>query len=227
MVDRYAPHYAPDLRLVAVVALVPPTDLLGLANWGATHWGETGISMVAALTAMRQWYGRPEDMTSVLTDVDPYHLATNVPLWMQSGCGAPGDIQRINSLEEVYTAEFLSAARESRWEDMDPWGCYLRTNSVATSPVPRLADTPILVTYGERDNLVITAVETDSIRDLCTMGYRIQYLNCAGKGHTDGTIDTLPYAHRWTQALLAGRDPATARWCAIEGPVDCSRLPEP
>lgn len=221
-VDRYAPHYAPEIRLSAVVALVPPTDLLGLARHGATVWGETATTMTAVLTAMRSWYGKPPDLGGVLTNVAPALLATSLPEWMATGCGAPPVLREITSLEETYAPEFLDKAAAGRWDELDPWGCYLRVNSVHGSPVPRVRDVPVLATFGERDDLVITPVELADMERLCGQGYRIEVLECAGEGHTSGLVSMVSYAHAWTQARIRGDSWDPGRVCRQAGPEDCS-----
>ncbi|MCA9494827.1 MAG: hypothetical protein KC621_33090, partial [Myxococcales bacterium] len=50
-VDRYAPGYAPELTLRAVVAAVPPSDVVALADRGVTSWNDTSEPLVAVSTA--------------------------------------------------------------------------------------------------------------------------------------------------------------------------------
>ena len=223
-VERYAPHYAPEIRLAAVVALVPPTDLLGLAEYAATHWGDTATTMTAVLAAMRSWYGSPPDLAGVLTDEGPAFLATSLPRWMASGCGSPPVFRDSDTLEETYTADFLEQAAAGRWDDLPPWGCYLRVNSVHGTPVPRASDVPFLATFGERDTLVITPVQLRDMERLCGQGYRIEVLECAGAGHTSGLVPMVAYAHAWTQARIRGDPWDSARVCHLDGPVDCASL---
>lgn len=223
-VERYAPHYAPEIRLAAVVALVPPTDLLGLARYGATTWGETARTMTAVLAAMGDWYGNPRDLGAVITDVSPAFLASSLREWMATGCGSPPVFREVQSLEETYTGDFLEKAAAGRWDELDPWGCYLGVNSVHGSPVPRVRDVPVLATFGERDDLVITPVELADMERLCGQGYRIEVLECAGEGHTSGLVSMVSYAHAWTQARIRGDPWDPARVCHLVGPEDCAAL---
>jgi len=171
---------------------------------------------------MRSWYGKPADLTAVLTDSEPARLATSLPQWMATGCGAPPVFREIDSLQEAFTEDFLEKAAAGRWEELEPWGCYLRVNSVHGSPVPRVRDVPILVTFGEQDDLVITSVELEDMERLCRNGYRIEVLDCAGEGHTSGLVSMVSYAHAWVQARIRGDPWDTARVCRLAGPEDCS-----
>ncbi len=221
-VDRYAPHYAPEFHIVAAAALVAPTDLIGQATWGANHFGPTGLTLAAALTALRAWYGLPADMTPALTNEEPYFVAETLPELMATVCGVDDDrFDGITTLEQIYTPWFLEHARAGDFAELDPWGCFFAENSLGRTSVPRASDTPFLAAYGELDDLVITAVEREAIPALCAAGYRIEYFECAALGHTDGAVAAVPYALRWLAAELAGL-PSTKPLCQITPPEDCA-----
>jgi dienelactone hydrolase len=222
--DRYAPHYAPELELAAVVALVPPTDLQALAVYGTNHWGATGITLMAAFASMRAWYGHPADLTGVLTDDEPHHLATSVPVWLATTCKPEGDYSDVTQLSQVYLASFLASVSAGDFDAVAPWGCYLEKNGLLGSPVPRVGKAPILTGWAENDDLVITATERKSFENLCASGYRMEYFECAGLGHSEGGLAGLPYARKWTEARLRGDPWDEAKVCKVSAPVDCGAL---
>jgi predicted esterase len=225
--ERYQPYYAPELELVGVVAAVPPTDLLGLATWATTSWGPTAQTLPFALAAMRSWYGHPEDMTSVLVDDGPLPVASLIDELMATECGfdPPDDL---DTLEELYPAAVLASGSAGRWEELAPWGCYLRENSIATTSVPRVGSTPLLVTFAELDDLVYTPVMREDIPRLCAQGYQIEYLECAGLGHTRGALAALPQMLTWLRQRADGEPWVPERLCEVTPARDCQPpAPEP
>jgi dienelactone hydrolase len=220
-VDRFQPHYAPEIDVLAVAAAVPATDLRALAVWGANHPGATAITLVAALTAWQQWYGLG-DLKEVLANAEPLKLAENVPIWLSTTCKPDVDVSTLKTLSDLYSPEFLTKASAGEFDALTPWGCMISENSVPWTSVPRLKDRPVLVTYSENDELVITETERKSIPELCKQGYRIEYLECAGLGHTDGALASLPYMRKWIDDRVEGKPLVAERNCVIRPAVDCN-----
>lgn len=216
----YAKHYAPEFRLAGAVAGVPATDLIAQATYGTNHWGSTGVVLTFALTAMREWYGHPEDMTGVLTNEPPHFLATSLPEFMATSCGTDDDLGDINELTDIYTKEFLEEASKSNWEALQPWGCYLKENSASTTSVPGIPEIPFLAVYGELDDLVITAIERESIKKLCKSGWKIEFIECAGKDH-EAAIASLWYMIKWIQERADEKTLSPDKICDITAPTDC------
>ena len=75
--ELYAPYYAPEFDVAAVVAMVPPSDLLSLANIAVSEFGPPTSAFLAVLTTLRAWYGAPESMAGVIINEEPYFLADN------------------------------------------------------------------------------------------------------------------------------------------------------
>ena len=225
-VDRYQPYYAPEFHLLAAVAAVPATDLKGLAKWGMNTLGDTTVALAAAMTALRKWYTGEADMGAVLTDEEPLKLATNLPVWMSTTCKPDVDAGSLTAVTDIYTQAAIDAfSADATDPAIDPtmtnWVCYMRENSVDFTSVPRANDTPYLATFSELDELVITEVERASMERLCQQGYRIQYLECAGKGHTGGAVAALPHMKAFADARLAGEPMDPANTCVVTPAVDC------
>jgi hypothetical protein len=223
-VERYAGHYAPELTVAAGVAAVPPTDLITHGTYAANTLGATTGALAAALAAMRQWYGHPADLTGVFTNAAPDFLATALPAAMAAGCDGGDVFDPIETLEQVFVPDFLSQAAAGQWDELDPWGCYFAQNSVGRTSVPRVSDAPFLAVFGETDDLVITPLEREDIPVLCAQGYRIEYLECAGRGHVDGAVAGLKYMKAWVERRLAGEAWPEESVCVVTPPQDCEKL---
>jgi len=224
-VDRFAPHYAPELGLVATVALIPPTDLVEGCTTVLQELLPGTFNCTSAFVAMRQWYGRPDSLYGVFTNEEPHFLADRLPQWAATACESDEDIGDLTEITDIFETEFQQRAAAGLWDQLPPWGCYLRENSVWGASVAHARDLPILAVFGEEDDLLDTVAERDAILGLCGQGYRIQHLECAGKGHTAAGLAAMPYALGWIRQRLAGEPWPEAEVCAIQAPVDCDSIP--
>lgn len=219
--DRYAPHYAPELKIVANVAAVPPTDALGLTEHGMTVFGPTTGALAAAIVGGWDWLGRTSSLTDVLSEGPPVDVATELPMLMESGCSfdlPPG----IAATDQVYKQSFIDAVVARDWDAMGVWGCMLKQASLGDSAIPLLSSTPTLIPQGEIDDLVYTPVVREDLPRLCDQGYVIEHVECAGAGHVDAVLQTVPFAIRWVEDRLAGKPIASP--CVINAPTDCTKL---
>jgi hypothetical protein len=222
--ERMQPYYAPEFDIIAVAAAIPGTDLLKLAEYGAQHWSDTSIGLAGVLIAMQAWYGFG-DLSTVLTDDPPNHIASTAGAVMAEECGGGGVFSGLDGVEQVYTEGFRAAAAGGTLAEFPDFGCFLRESSVDRMALERVpSDTPFLATFGELDDLVQTPVELEAMARYCAQGYRIEYVSCAGLGHVETAGELLPYMARWTKDRLDGVEwPATAI-CESTEPVDCSAL---
>ncbi len=216
--DRYAPGYAPEFEIVANVALVPPTDALSLATHGVTVPGPTTVALAAVLIANDRWYGEQGVLTDVLTDEEPYHLASTLPDAMDHGCDFDA-YDGLEAIEDVYEPSFVEAVAVGDWDAVEPWSCYLRQSTLEISDLPRDNDTPALFVVSGEDDLVATAVVQEDFGQLCDEGYRMEYLECEGAGHAEGAVDSLPYQMQWVRARLDGEP--LEEYCVRTEPLDC------
>jgi len=224
-VDRYAAHYAPELTILAVATIVPPTDLGALVSHAVQEWGPAARVVPTFLETLRAWYGAPADLRGVLTDTDPHHLATDVQAIMAGDCRFELRLDGVDGLDDLFEADFMTTAAEGDWSALPPWDCYFRENSVATSAVPRLTDAPVLAVFAENDELIDTATERADVARLCAQGYVLDVTVCAGLPHTEGGRAAMGLLLDWLERRLAGEPIPEERRCVIADPVDCESLP--
>jgi len=224
--DRLAPYYAPEFDIQAALALVPATDLTGLAEYGLTSTNPATFGMAALGASLHRWYESAAPLDELLTDEAPAYLASDLLATMDSSC-SPGDlVGDLDDVSQVFTPEVIQAAGDGTLDELEPWGCYLRENSFATARARLRSHTPTLFVLGEADDLVDAATERADFDRLCEMGYRLEYLECAGAGHTDAVAWSLPEQIAWLEARLAGEQPSPDQVCHRGPARRCSMQPE-
>lgn len=223
-VELLAPYYAPSEPVVATLALVPPTDLLGLADYAITAPNPATAAVAAMLVTAHHWYEGDAPFEDLLSTELPWGAAGTLPDALYADCDAGDVLDGATAMEHIYNADLL-AALDGSWESAEPWTCYLRENSFATTSVPRLSDGPVLFVLSEGDTLVYTPVIRDDFDRLCSLGYRLEYLECAGAGHAEGAVWSLPEQVEWLEERLAGVPLDPARVCQQSAPIRCSGQP--
>lgn len=215
--DRIAPFYAPEFNFVANVASVPPTDAIGLTQHGATVFGPTTGALAAAIVGGHSWHQFSEPLSDVLAD----DVATSLPELMLSDCGA-GFPDNVSETNQVYQQSFIDAIQAEDWDALGVFGCVLKQATLRLSEIPLVNATPTLVAQGSADDLVFTPVIRDDLPRLCDAGYVIEHFECAGLGHTDAAIASLPFVVGWVFDRLDGLP--LVEPCVIHDAVDCSML---
>jgi dienelactone hydrolase len=223
-VDLLAPYYAPRLDVLATVALVPPSDLLGLADYAVSSYNPATEAVAAVLVSAHYWYEGSEPFDALLSSVTPWDVANTFPEAMYSGCDSDAVFDGATAVEHVYASDLLDTVADG-WESAEPWACYLRENSFATTSIPRLSTTPTLYVVSENDNLVYSPVCRADFDRLCAEGYQLEYLECADAGHADGALWSMPEQVAWVNARLAGDPIDPARLCQQSAPVRCTGQP--
>lgn len=219
-VNRYLPHYAPELVIKGSVWDVPPTDILGQALPALTSWKNATKNMIAASTTYESWYkSAPTGLGSAF--LAPYD--TSVPAALATSCSPSGAFAGATR-ETFFTPSFLTASQQPSFGGLAPWGCYLAENSLPTTSIPKQDSIPSLFLLGENDDLVDNTVERASFQKLCTQGHVLQYLECAGASHTK----PLSYAlDQWLDFLadrLAGK-PMPGGACVVKPAETCTSTP--
>jgi len=216
-VNRFAPHYAPDISIKGSVWDVPPTDLIGHAALALATWRKATANTIAITTTFSDWYGSvPGGLGSALKA--PY--VTTVPAALAGGC-SPGDAFAGASLETVFTPAFRTAG-VAKFAG-DAWKCFLDENSLSTTSVPKVDSVPSLFLLGENDDLVDPAVERASFTKLCSQGHVLQYLECQGASHTKPLSWAFDQWIDFLEARLAGT-PLTGT-CVVRPAEKCTSTP--
>jgi len=223
--DLLAPYYAPEIDICCGVSMIPVSDLLGFAQHAVSDVNPGTPYLAAILASHNRWYEGTAPLSEVLTDASPLYVATSLPEAMDTICDAGDVLDAATRIEEIFTPTFVTAVQEGDWDAIEPWSCYLRENSPATTSIPRVRDVPLLVVFGENDNLVHTPTQAADFDTLCGQGYRLEYLECADAGHSDAALWSLPEQLAWVEDRLAGLPMDAALQCLRTAPVHCSAAP--
>lgn len=222
-VDRLAPYYAPELEVKAMVALVPPTDLLAQARYALSSLNPASGAFPASMTSLARWHGQAEALPQALQSEGPVNLVEELPRIMDTTCDFSGYADAIDSLDDIFVPEFL--AKVADFAEIEPWGCMFQRNSIVDTDIPLVRTTPTLFQISQNDTLVHADTERQSFAKLCAQGYRLHFLECADAGHTQGALWSLPEQIAFVNAHL-GRGPHTeAPLCEVQPPVRCSGTP--
>lgn len=215
--DRYAPHYAPEIDVVAVVAAVPPTDTYGLTKYASSGLSPATGALAAALVGNHDWYEAQSPLSEALTA--PWDV--QLPSLLDSSCSFD-QLDMVGSVDEVYSKWLRDRLAVDDIDGLGVWGCMLERATLRTAAIERVRDTPVLITLGEIDDLVYSPLIRADIPVLCGQGYRIEHIECAGAGHVEGAIESLTLQRDWAYARLAGEPLENV--CVVNEPIDCSML---
>ena len=203
-VDRLMPYYSRELEHLGLVATVPPADMRAQIERAFTGLFEASGNTAAFYGTAPYWYGYGDRIDEIFAS--PYDV--NVPAALMAEC-SPDLLDGVTMLDEVYTANVLSAAGTPAFDMLDPWVCMLDENGLTSTSVARLGGEPstygILIITGENDDLVNTPIEREAFRTLCNEGLPIEYLECQGASHGGATFDALPEIVRFMDARARGR----------------------
>lgn len=224
-VDRLAPYYAAELELLGVVATVPPSDLLGQGELALTSVIDATGNTIAFLSLAAPWYGCADRLHEVF--VPP--LDADIPAALAASCDPEGDLPDYDALADVFPAPLLEATAAGTLRDFDPWGCLFAENGLTTTSIARVppADPAygVLFVLAERDDLVDPPTERAAFETLCGQGMRMQYLECAGAGHVDGTFWALPEIVAFADARMRGEPFENPTVCEIRAAERCRGTP--
>ncbi len=219
-VNRFAPHYAPELVIKGSVWDVPPTDLLGQAKPALASWVNATKNMIALATTFETWYGAsPNGLSSAF--LAPWD--TQIPATLATTCSPSGDMLAGATRETLFTPAFLAAGQQPAFGGLAPWACYLAENSLPTTSIPKLDDVPSLFLLGENDELVNNVVERASFEKLCAQGHVLSYLECSGASHTKPLSYAFDQWLDFLEARLAGTP--LSGTCVLRAPEKCTSTP--
>ncbi len=219
-VDRVAPHYAPELSITAAAWLIPPTDLPGhmKSALGGPSPTKAWANIAAFLIGAERWYeSSPNGLAGAFQP--PYDTLLFSALSTQ--CSSFPDMSSATPAT-VFAASIL-AASQSPALLAEPFACYMRESSVATTSFPRASAVPTMVVLGQNDTLVNTAVERASFQSLCASGYNLKYRECAGLSHTESVFGSWDEWLDFFGQRMAGEPQGPT--CVVEPAAKCASVP--
>ncbi len=188
--------YAPDLQLVGIASIVPPTDL-------ARNFSEGSDLRVRALltsytaTSWSRHFGAPmttfgtRSTQNVMT-----RLADNNCIQLEAK-------PKLGTIIGIAIAQ--RALRNLDLSTKEPWGRLMRENSPSPAAIP----VPTLIATGTGDTIVAPAVVRDFARNACTQGKTVRFVSVPGGEH--GTVARTEAAAtlEWIDARFDGRTAPT------------------
>jgi hypothetical protein len=221
--EQYAPYYAPEFEVPAVVALVGPVNLLSVLQHATAKLGPgSGVAMMS-LVAMYAWYGHQGSLDDILTNDDPIFLADHVlaAMYPEEQCSVD-EVPQVDTIDQIFDAEALTSIAAGDWGSLAPWSCYYAENSLPTTSVAPLRFVPTLMVYGEADVLMPLEAGREGFRELCDLGWQLEHVECAAATHVDAALLSLTRQFDWVAARLAGEPIDPDRLCELQAPTSCS-----
>lgn len=215
--QRYVDVYLPEANVEAVVAIAPPTDLLGMLESGTTTLSIGGVGMAMALMTARDWYKGTASLDEVLAP----KAVTFIQNILDTQCPKAEMPAEVTAISDIYSTALIESVAAGTFNTMQPWYCYFFENSLANSKVPLVRQAPVLYITGELDDISITPVQRLDVARLCDKGYQIQHIECAGLGHFDTALNAMPLAWQWVKQIRDGKGIAEEKMCVVAEPSEC------
>jgi pimeloyl-ACP methyl ester carboxylesterase len=180
-----APAYAPDVDLVAVVALAPAAELAQAAFLLTGE--ESVVGFAVAIGA---------GFAAAHAEADPGQILTPAAL-------AAIDIVDTGCIDDVLAAYAGPAQRTLRFDALGapPWPALLERNS----PGRVRTDVPLFVGQGDADPLVVPELTDALVGRLCALGDDVTYRRYTGASHNSVVEAAQDDVFGWIDDRLAGR----------------------
>jgi pimeloyl-ACP methyl ester carboxylesterase len=193
------PGYAPELNVLGTVAFAPGSEIRFLARQVADGMAPLLKGPITlAMYAYSQYYGAPERTDAWL--MEPY--ATELPDQVENQwCVLPFGLSLLLvPPDALFQPDLLSAVREDRWEDAQPWARYMDVNT----PGNYSSDVPALILHGLEDDLVPSEASERLLTRLCLHGTPTQLSFYPELGHGKIIKDGHAEAMQWVADRVAG-----------------------
>ncbi len=182
-------EYAPELRLVGTISVAPPTDLTPLVD--AMVDGtltDDQRSMIPTILLGLQ-VAHPELRLSDYLHGDVLRQAD-----VFAGCLSDVALLRGRIAERASADDFKPSTPAAAQQLRDWIGQYTVPSSVSAAPM--------LVAYGDADQLVLPQWTADGVQRACGFGDVVDVIVAPGQGH--GILDLGSAPAEWTRARFAG-----------------------
>lgn len=189
-----AGSYAPELNIVGVAALAPPTDLVALLR---DTLGDRDSFAAAAqiIASYAQYYDI--DASGLLTD-----RGTAVVDESMEACA--GQVQAQGAEQQFLTEPLIEAAN---WADL------LTENSVGQAPI----EAPVLIVQGGRDGTVPADVTRSALPQMCEQSDDLQYLEISDATHFNVGQAVVSDLEEFVAGAFAGDVPQLGEPCSALG----------
>lgn len=190
--------YAPDLQLVGVAAIVPPTDLHRNFKEGSDARVRALLTAYTA-TSWSRYYGAP------MSTLGPRSVQNVMTRLADNNCVNFDAKPKLGTIIGIAIAQ--RAIRNLDLGTKQPWGRLMRENSPSAAGIK----VPALIATGTGDTIVAPDVVRDFARAACAAGKTVRFLSVPGGEH--GTV-----ARTEAEATLGWID---ARFVGGRAPSNC------
>ncbi len=187
---QLAPTWAPELKLVGVVAGAPPSQLLDVSTALATSASRGFLFMVAAgLNAA--------DPALKLTDVLTPKAEALLPV-VDTGCNA--------EVFRTFSADPLSTLLTPGGLSTGPWAAAVAANEPGRVRIAA----PVLIVHGDRDEVIPVATSAKLLSTMCAVKTRVQRKVYPGQDHSGAAVASFFDVSVWLTARFAGLASSTS-----------------
>lgn len=214
--QRMAPELLPQAQVLAVVVSSPPGALDDLTRLGLESLRISTAGSALILHQLNDWHGGLGDVEALLNPAF-------VPTFEESlydDCPEAKVPEGVSAVTDVWDEGFVEESLTAGLAD--PWACMLEESSVGHPRVPPAPGAPILYVYGDADAVSDPGLQAAEAALLCAQGDEVQTVVCAGDGHTDTVLKSVPLQLRWLAARLAGEPLDEAQVCVERPAGDCA-----
>jgi acetyl esterase/lipase len=192
---QLAPDYAPELDIVGVAAMAPPTDLAQLT---LDDEGEAPGVILTSM-AIQSWSEVYRD-TPATAVVKPWYLPAVANI-------ANRCIETNTQSLAVLPSVWILRDRFLKGDPVDvpQW----KPHFVANSPSAVIDNVPVFIAQGDVDQIVHPDVTVDYVKKLCAAGATIEFETYKDVGHFEVRTTSAPDVSSWMLDRLAGK-PAAA-----------------
>lgn len=188
------PRYAPDLQLMGIAAIVPPTDL-------ARNFAEGSDLRVRALLTSytaTSWSRHYDAPMTVFGSRSTQRVMTRLA---DNNCVQFEAKPKLGTIIGIAIAQ--RAIRKLDLSTKQPWGRLMRENSPSPAAIP----VPAFIATGTGDTIVAPTVVRDFARRACADRRTVQFLSVEGGGHATVARTEAAQTLGWIDARFEGRRP--------------------
>lgn len=198
---QMAATYAPELQLVGIAAIVPPTDLARNFKEGKDPRVRALLTSYTAASWSR-YYGAP------MSTFGPLRTQNVMLRLADNNCIEPGAKPKLGTILGIAIAQ--RAVSKLDLATQQPWARLMRENNPSPGAIP----VPAMIYTGTGDTIVAPAVVHDFARRACAANKTINYKLVQGGEHATVARIEAQATLTWIDDRFAGR----------RAPNNCQRI---